>query len=79
TVFVNDQGEVQVYLFRTTFTDGYHGQSMAKYATENVSAKKDVLIFDNSTEYGKGVAEANKKASTGEIVSEITFASGEKE
>ncbi|MDW8705187.1 ABC transporter substrate-binding protein [Streptococcus suis] len=76
---VNDKGEVQEYFFRTTFTDGYQGQIMAKYATENLSAKKVVLYFDNSSDYGKGVAEAFKKAYTGEIVSEITFASGDKD
>ena len=75
----NDKGEVQEYFFRTTFTDGYQGEIMAKYATENFSAKKVVLYFDNSSDYGKGVAEAFKKAYTGEIVSEITFASGDKD
>ncbi|MFX3795672.1 branched-chain amino acid ABC transporter substrate-binding protein, partial [Streptococcus suis] len=49
------------------------------YATENLSAKKVVLYLDNSSDYGKGVAEAIKKAYTGEIVSEITYASGDKD
>lgn len=76
---VTESGQVQDYFFRATFTDGYQGQIMAKYATENLSAKKVVLYFDNSSDYGKGIAEAFKKAYKGEIVSEITFASGDKD
>lgn len=76
---VDDAGKVQEYFFRATFTDGYQGQVMAKYATENLNAKKVVLYFDNSSDYGKGIAEAFKEAYTGEIVSEITFASGDKD
>lgn len=76
---VTESGQVQDYFFRATFTDGYQGQIMAKYATENLSAKKVILYFDNSSDYGKGIAEAFKKAYKGEIVSEITFASGDKD
>ncbi len=76
---VDDKGNVQEYFFRATFTDGYQGQIMAEYATSNLNAKKVVLYYDNSSDYGKGVAEAFEKAYKGEIVSKITFASGDKD
>lgn len=76
---VDDAGKVQDYFFRATFTDGYQGQIMAKYATDTLAAKKVVLYYDNSSDYGKGIAEVFKKEYKGEIVSEITFASGDKD
>lgn len=76
---VNSDGGVQEYFFRATFTDGYQGQIMSKYVTDNLKAEKVVLYYDNSSDYGKGIAEAFEKAYSGEIVSKITFASGDKD
>lgn len=76
---VDKSGKVQEYFFRTTFTDGYQGEVMAAYASANLSAKKVVLYYDNSSDYGKGIAKSFKQAYKGDIVSEITFAAGDKD
>lgn len=76
---VDKSGKVQEYFFRATFTDGYQGEVMAQYAVDKLNAKKVVLYYDNSSDYGKGVAETFKKSYKGEIVSEVTFASGDKD
>lgn len=76
---VSSDGKTQDYFFRTTFTDGYQGQIMAEYATSKLNAKKVVLYYDNSSDYGKGVAETFQKSYKGEIVSTVTFASGDKD
>lgn len=75
----NSEGKVQDFFFRTTFTDGYQGEIMAEYASNTLNAQKVVLYYDNSSDYGKGVAESFQKAYQGEIVSTITFASGDKD
>lgn len=74
-----DKGKVNEYVFRTTFQDSYQGQVMAKYATDNMKAKKVVLYYDNSSDYAKGIAETFKKSYKGEIVVEETFQSGDKD
>lgn len=76
---VNSEGKVQDFFFRATFTDGYQGEIMAEYATKTLNAKKVVLYYDNSSDYGKGIAESFQNAYKGEIVSTITFASGDKD
>lgn len=76
---VDNKGNTQKYFFRTTFTDAYQAKIMAKYAKEYLKVKKVVLYYDNSSDYGKGVAKAFKKSFKGDIVSEITFASGDKD
>lgn len=55
-VTVDDSG-VKEYAFRICFSDSYQGTAMAKFALDNLSAKKAVVIMDSSSDYGKGLAE----------------------
>lgn len=71
--------KVKDYVFRATFQDSFQGQVLAQYATDDLSAKKVVLYYDNSSDYAKGIAKEFKKLYKGEIVSEDTFQSGDKD
>ncbi|MBM7643595.1 ABC transporter substrate-binding protein [Streptococcus loxodontisalivarius] len=76
---VNSDGSTKEYVFRTTFQDSFQGQVLAQYAFTNLNAKKVVLYYDNSSDYAKGIAEEFKNQYKGEIVTEATFASGDKD
>ncbi len=53
-----DANGVKEYAFRICFSDAYQGTGMANYALNKLSAKSAVVIMDNSSDYGKGLAEA---------------------
>ena len=52
-----DASGVKEYAFRICFNDSYQGTAMADFALNNLSKKKAVVIMDNSSDYGKGLAE----------------------
>jgi branched-chain amino acid transport system substrate-binding protein len=71
-----DANGVKEYAFRICFSDSYQGTAMAAYATEKLDAKKAVIIKDNSSDYGKGLAENFTQKFTelgGEIVAEEAY------
>ena len=65
------------YLFIAAFQDNFQGKLMAKYATDNLKAKKVILYTDNGSDYAKGVAKSFRETFKGEIVEESTFTSGD--
>ena len=52
-----DAKGVKEYAFRICFNDSYQGTGMANYALNNLGKTKAVIIMDNSSDYGKGLAE----------------------
>jgi len=52
-----DSSGVKEYAFRICFSDSYQGTAMAKFALEDLSAKKAVIIMDSASDYSKGLAE----------------------
>ena len=67
------------FVFRTTFKDSYQGEVLAAYSYNNLNAKKVVLYYDNASDYAKGIADEFKRKYKGQIVTEATFTSGDKD
>ena len=64
-------------LFVTIFQDSFQGKILAKYANDNLNAKKVILYTDNGSDYAKGIAKAFREAYKGEIVADETFTAGD--
>jgi branched-chain amino acid transport system substrate-binding protein len=56
TVTVAD-GKRKDYVFRACFIDPFQGTVMAKFALDNLKAKKAAVLYDISNDYTKGLAE----------------------
>ena len=48
------------YVFRTCYIDAVQGQAIAKYATEDLKAKKMAILYNVGSDYSKGIAETIK-------------------
>ena len=72
-------GEVNEYIFRSTFQDSYQGKVLANYTTNELKAKNVVLYYDNSSDYAKGIAKSFEKTYDGKIVDKVSFQSGDKD
>lgn len=81
-VTTDNKGNVNDFVFRLCFNDSFQGVTMANFASVNLSAKKAVIIKDNSSDYGKGLAEnfkATFEASGGIIVAEEGYVGKDKD
>lgn len=64
------------YAFRVCFIDDFQGQVMAKFAYEDLGARKAAVLYDIGNDYTKGLAEffvKSFKELGGEIVAEETY------
>ncbi|MEW6280327.1 MAG: ABC transporter substrate-binding protein [Candidatus Eremiobacterota bacterium] len=72
-VLVTQKGD---FIFRVCFLDDFQGQVMARYAIENLKAKKAAILIEKSSDYSVGLADSFKKTFTekgGTIVAEEGF------
>jgi len=58
TVTLDKSGATKAYIFRACFIDPFQGKVAATFATGNLKAKKAFVMFDQSNDYVKGLAEA---------------------
>lgn len=75
-------GNVYQNAFRVCFLDSYQGVAMAKFALNNLNAKKAVVFGDSSSDYAKGLTEnfvATYKANGGTIVAQESYVAGDKD
>jgi len=63
-VTVGDDGKVIDYAFRACFIDPFQGTVMAKFAHDNLKAKTAAVLYDNSNDYTKGLAQFFKDSFT---------------
>lgn len=72
--------EVGDYIFRVCFIDPFQGTVMAKFATENLKAKKVAILKDVKSDYSEGLASSFKETFEkmgGKIVAEQSYSSGD--
>lgn len=55
---ITDQGD---NIFRSCFTDGYQGEKISQFATEDLKAKTAAIVYNSSDDYSDGLAKAFKK------------------
>jgi len=70
------------YVFRACFIDPFQGRVVAKFAMDNLKAKKAAVLYDVASDYNKGIAEFFKKTfeqSGGQVVSFETYTTGDKD
>jgi|SRR5208283_835328 len=54
-------GAPKKYVFRAAFIDPFQGRVVAKFALDNMKAKKAAVLYDVASDYNKGIAEYFKK------------------
>ncbi|MGE5454996.1 MAG: ABC transporter substrate-binding protein [Methylocystaceae bacterium] len=72
-----DNGKRKEYVFRACFIDPFQGKVGAKFALDNLKAKKAAVMFDQGNDYTKGLAEQfklNFEAGGGQVVAYEAYA-----
>ncbi|MFL2128843.1 ABC transporter substrate-binding protein [Ruoffia sp. FAM 26255] len=69
----DDDGNVQPFVYRSSWSNSFQGSGIAKFGYENMEAEKMVVLYDNSSDYGSGLYDNFVEGYEGEIVHTETF------
>jgi branched-chain amino acid transport system substrate-binding protein len=70
------------FVFRACFIDPFQGRVVAKFALENLKAKKAAVLYDVASDYNKGIAEYFKttfEQNGGQVVAFETYTTNDKD
>jgi branched-chain amino acid transport system substrate-binding protein len=70
------------YIFRVCFIDPFQGEVMAKFAANNLKAKKAAILSDFNSDYSKGLTQFFKQSFTGsggQIVNEKSYTQSDRD
>ena len=74
--------QVGDYIFRVCFIDPFQGEVMAKFAANNLKAKKAAILYDFNSDYSRGLYQFFKRSFVslgGQIVSEQSYTQGDRD
>jgi len=74
--------QVGDYIFRVCFIDPFQGEVMAKFAANNLKAKKAAILYDFNSDYSRGLREFFTRSFTklgGQIVAEQSYTQGDRD
>jgi branched-chain amino acid transport system substrate-binding protein len=74
--------QVGDYIFRVCFIDPFQGEVMAKFAANNLKAKRAAILYDFNSDYSRGLYQFFKRSFTGlggEVVAERSYTQGDRD
>jgi branched-chain amino acid transport system substrate-binding protein len=74
--------QVGDYIFRVCFIDPFQGEVMARFAANNLKAKRAAILYDFNSDYSRGLYQFFKRsfsAAGGQIVSEQSYTQGDRD
>lgn len=74
--------QVGDYIFRVCFIDPFQGEVMARFAANNLKAKRAAILYDFNSDYSRGLQQFFKRSFIGlggEIVTEQSYTQGDRD